>query len=56
MKTIHSIWHRGEDLMTLYLHTEYVGAHSYTITASSFVFYRFEYSQVYADIVQNTDT
>lgn len=52
MKSIHSIWHRGEELMTLYLHTEYVGAHSNTATASSFMFYRFEYSQGYADVVQ----
>jgi len=51
LKAIHSIWRRNYKLMVLYLHTEYPGAHSNTATASSFTFYRFEYSQVYADVV-----
>jgi hypothetical protein len=40
--------------MTLYLHTEYVGAHSNITIASSFTFYRFEYSRVNVDVVQNS--
>jgi len=50
LKAIHSIWRQSYKLMALYLHAEYVGAHSNTATASLFKFYRFEYSQVYADV------